>query len=275
MLHEEFSTAFDQVFDCDAFKNTFPASTRPFVDALVRTQTFAKYVEEHTYASSRPSDLAFFAHCCQVERDGRALLQRMRVKHGPKARLPLGAMFEHRVVESQEQSRAGATCFDLPAPSAAGLPGCLGNAGPDGGRDNTQQPPCYVYPVFPRLDLSLFLPPRDVEANYHALLNEARCQSLETALQQAKEGHSSLDAFKVPRVLEAPIAWAKAHQRSVYSVWFLAYHHSLTGLERNRHDLVMQAMLVLEQMTRHTDPDECVFRSLLGLCGKFSYKVRS
>ena len=60
---------FDDLFDSNNFLGNAPKDFKEFLSLLIRTQAFARFVDERTYSSPRQHELDFFDECSRYEQE--------------------------------------------------------------------------------------------------------------------------------------------------------------------------------------------------------------
>ncbi|KAH3837816.1 hypothetical protein DPMN_111217 [Dreissena polymorpha] len=221
------------LFDMQGFLKSRDKANHKFMQTLLRTQLFNRFIEERSFVSDKDDSLAFFDECCEKV---------------------VETSEEPRLIDLDDSQKSERTMFILP-PEPVGLP--------EGVR--------YSYNGFPVLQPSLFLeknkPARSAsqarsQAGPNSPVARRTKQEVKTAQKAAQQAYTATSN---------PTMWAKCLLGHAYSLWYMtlpAYiksGQSVTKALKLGHE-VMRVM----QKHQLKPPDELCFRVMLQLCGQYN-----
>eukprot|EP00127_Corallochytrium_limacisporum_P005515 Clim_evm32s207 gene=Clim_evmTU32s207 len=223
----------DAIFDRAEFIEEVKEADRPFVGALIETQSFMKFIEQRSEYSSRDHEFSYFDGCVERFRSGELDVQKM-------------------------VSFGGYRHFQIPGPNISDLPPSKQYR--DTGED------------FPRFDLQLFAPGcRDivkqvmVDSTMMGMVDSTKAKDAPVAgLERKPSGRLNIE---IRTLTDADVSkLAKEYAQLIYTSWFLMYSHYIPMCRRPEVAL-WYAYIILEHMRlNHVSPTNKIFVYLLGVC---------
>eukprot|EP00474_Spongospora_subterranea_P009769 CRZ10227.1 hypothetical protein [Spongospora subterranea] len=244
----------DELFEKKAFLDEKPKGPiRQFVQALIETQCFTRFIEERTFPSDRDSELKFFDRCCDYHHSVEAIADKAESLAG--------------LVQSLLEAPEIKAVYRVPPPLSLSVNGPALSPSP-------------AYACFPVLDPKLLYDPRPVVVENMRDWGPAKAQMLRTEFQEAFflsrpvavslfQHRGSID--KLTKTFESNIDWARHLLMLVYSSWFLLASISVDWNTSLTEAVVDDAFQILNRIRKSgLIADESTYRSMLKLCAKFS-----
>lgn len=250
------------LFDLSGFLKSRDKNYQRFYQILMRTQMFARFIEERSFVSDKNISLAFFDECLD------------KIETVPDADSSATLKF----LDPDDTLKNDRTVF-IPAPESS----------PD-------QKSEFSYKSFGPLDVSLFHAHPVMKSrlslinnqNHHSTIDElssptkstsASAATIESPMSRRTKQEIRMSQRIAKRHAESPLTWAKCLVSYVYSLWFIhlpAYFKMIQSRDQSSSStkesslrLALEVLMRMQSLNLHP-PDEICYRVLMLMCGEYS-----
>lgn len=254
------ATDSSSLFDLQGFLRSRDKSYQRFYHVMMRTQLFARFIEERSFVSDKNTSLAFFDQCLD------------KIESAPDAELSPTL----RLLDTDDTLKNDRTVF-IPAPEVTPPP----RDTEDG--DNSGIPE-YSYSHFGPLDVSLFHAHPE-KCRLFSIAQDSQAETRKTSANGPSSPMSRRTKQEIRAALrvaqrhsESPMTWSKCLVSYVYSLWYIqlpAFIKVLGDQSSTTESSLRMALEVLSrlQSLKIHPPDEICYRILMLLCGEYSEPV--